>query len=62
MKFQKKNICLKPFITAAEQLFAELFCIGQQNQNLFSDARLKTLSKDLILIYNEKNFIELKDK
>ena len=53
---------MKPFITAAEQLFAELFCIGQQNQNLFSDARLKTLSKDLILIYNEKNFIELKDR
>ena len=44
MKFQKKNIYLKPFI------------------NLFSDARLKTLSKDLILIYNENNLIELKDR
>ena len=47
---------MKPFITAAERTFAELFWIGQ-NQKQFSDVRLKTLSKDLILIYDENNLI-----
>ena len=55
-KTSKSDICLKPFITAAEQTFAELFWIGQ-NQKQFSDVRLKTLSKDLILIYDENNLI-----
>ena len=52
----KGDICLKPFITAAEQTFGELFWIGQ-NQKQFSDVRLKTLSTDLILIYDENNLI-----
>ena len=55
-KISKKDICLKPFITAVEQTFAGLFYIGQ-NQNLVSDAGLKTLSNDLILIYDENNLI-----
>ena len=52
---------MKPFITAAEQTFPELFWIGQ-NQNQYSDARLKTLSKDLILIYDENNLIRCKGR
>ena len=55
-KTSKSDICLKPFITAAKQTFAELFSMGQ-NQKEFSDVRLKTLSKDLILIYDEKKLI-----
>ena len=55
-KTSKSDICLKHFITDGEQTFAELFWIGQ-NQKQFSDVRLKTLSKDLILIYNENNLI-----
>ena len=39
-KISKKDIRSKPFITAVEQTFAELFWIGQ-NQNIFSDGRLK---------------------
>ena len=55
-KTSKSDISLKPFITAAKQTFTELFWMGQ-NQKEFSDVRLKTLSKDLILIYDEKNLI-----
>ena len=42
----KSDICLNPLITSVEQTFSDLF---YQNQNLFSDAGLKTLSKDLRL-------------
>ena len=40
-KTSKSDICLKTFITATEQTFAELFWISQ-NQKQFSDVRLKT--------------------
>ena len=55
-KTSKSDICLKSFITAVEQAFAELFWIGQ-NQKQPNDVRLKTLSKDLILIYDEINLV-----
>ena len=45
-KIMKSDICLNPLITSVEQTFSDLF---YQNQNLFSDAGLKTLSKDLRL-------------
>ena len=52
---------MKPLITAPEQTFAELFW-KSQNKKQFSDVRLKTLSKDLILIYDENNLIRCEDR
>ena len=55
-KTSKSDTCLKPFITAVEQTFAELFWIGQ-SQKQPNDVRLKTLSKDLTLIYDEISLV-----
>ena len=60
-KTSKSDICLKPLITAPEQTLAELFW-KSQNKKQFSDVRLKTLSKDLILIYDENNLIRCEDR
>ena len=60
-KTSKSDICLQPLLAAPEQTFAELFWVSQ-NKKQFIDVRLKTLSKDLILIYDENNLIRCKDR
>ena len=60
-KTSKTDIYLKPLLAAPEQTFAELFWISR-NKKQFIDVRLKTLSKDLILIYDENNLIRCEDR
>ena len=52
----KTKTLSKPFITACELKFAELFWI-KENQKQFTDEQLKTLSKDLNLIKDENQLI-----